>query len=108
MKQRRAYNFRRLDKVRVKGKIEPVSIFEVFDGETETVVEVKRRTKPDFEEGVSLYYDKRFAEASEKFHDVLEQNPEDKTVQIYLQRAAHFIAHGVPPDWNGVEELTEK
>lgn len=66
------------------------------------------KTKADFEAGLHLYQDKKFAEASVKFNHVLEQDPQDKAARLYLQRAAHFMVHGVPPDWAGVETLTEK
>ncbi len=100
------YRFRFLDKVQVKGKTEPVSIYEVFDGDPEEVVELKLRTKPDFEEGLFLYQERKFAEAGVKFNRVVEHNPDDKAAQLYLKRTAHFMVHGVPPDWRGVEELS--
>ncbi|MBW8010420.1 MAG: response regulator [Chloroflexi bacterium] len=102
------YNYRFIDRVQVEGKTEPVTVFEVFDCDTDEMVELKLRTKDDFEEGLHLYYDKKFAEASVKFNRVLELNPEDIAARIYLERAAHFMVHGVPSDWVGVEALTEK
>ena len=99
------YRFRFLDKVQVKGKQEPVSIYEVFDGDLEAAVALKLKTKPDFEEGLRLYQDRKFAEASVKFNRVVEHNPEDRAAQLYLQRAAHLMVQGVPPDWRGVEDL---
>jgi hypothetical protein len=39
---------------------------------------------------------------------VLGHNPDDKAARRYLQRAAHFMVHGVPPNWIGIEVLTEK
>lgn len=101
------YTYRFLDKVRVKGKKEPVSIFEILDGEPEAVLAMRERTRADFEAGIVLYYERKFAEASEKFNNALRQNPEDGVIQLYLQRAAHFMVQGVPPDWCGVEELKD-
>lgn len=102
------YNLRFVDKVQVKGKKEVVSVFEILDGAQETMKELKLLTKPDFEEGLHLYHDRRFAEASVRFNRVLNQNPQDKAAQIHLRRAAHLMVHGVPPNWTGVETLTEK
>ena len=102
------YHFRFLDRVRVSGKTEPVSVFEILDGETEEGIALKLSTKPDFEQGLRLYYDRKFAEASVNFSHVLEQNPADQAARFYLQRSAHFMVHGVPLEWTGVETLDEK
>ena len=68
---------------------------------------MRERTRADFEAGIVLYHERKFAEASEKFNNALRQNPEDGVIQLYLQRAAHFMVQGVPPDWCGVEELMD-
>jgi len=64
--------------------------------------------KADFEEGLSLYYDKKFSESSVKFNKVLQDNPQDKAARIYLERCANYMVKGVPEDWTGVEILTKK
>jgi class 3 adenylate cyclase/CheY-like chemotaxis protein len=88
------YHYRFVDKVRVEGKREPVSIFEIFDGETETMINRKLKTQQEFEEGVLLYHKGRFSEARLKFEWVLERNPVDKAAQLYLRRTAHFRRPG--------------
>ncbi len=102
------YNFRFLDKVQVKGKKEPVAVFEVFDGHPEVVMVLKLKTRSFFEEGLFLYHEKKFTAANEKFNTVLSYDPEDKAAHLYLARTTYFITHGVPPDWSGVQALTEK
>ena len=102
------YNYRFLDTVKVRGKQKSVSVFEVFDGDTAQERQQKLNTKANFEEGLSLYYDKRFARACVKFDEVLKSNPNDKAAQFYLERAAHFMVHGIPNNWTGVEVLREK
>ena len=93
------YHYRFVDKVQVEGKQEPVSLFEIFDGEAECVIDLKLKTKQEFEEGVLLYHDKKLAEAGLKFNRVLEQNPGDEATRLYLRRAAHFMSQGaLPPD----------
>ncbi len=102
------YKHRFVDKVQVKGKKDPVSVHEVFDGDPPAVVELKEQTKDDFEEGLCLYYGRKFSEASVKFNQVLEKNPEDRAARIYLKRSANYMVNGVPEDWTGVEVLTQK
>jgi hypothetical protein len=66
---------------------------------------LKKETKASFEEGLRLYYDRNFAEASVQFNQVVQKNPEDKAARIYLKRSATYMVQGVPEDWNGVETL---
>ena len=102
------YKHRFVDKVQVKGKKDPVSVHEVFDSDPQPVVKLKEKTKDDFEQGLCLYYDRKFSEASVKFNQVLEKHPEDRAARIYLKRSANYMVNGVPDDWTGVEILTQK
>jgi len=97
------YHSRFLDHIQVRGKHEPVTVFEILDGDDERDFELKLGTKPAFEKGLCLYQGQRFAEASVLFSRVLEQNPDDKAARLYLQRAAHYMVHGAPPEWTHVE-----
>ena len=102
------YKHRFVDKVQVKGKKDPVSVHEVFDGDPPAVIELKEQTKDDFEQGLCLYYDRKFSEASVKFNQVLEKHAEDRAARIYLKRSANYMVNGVPDNWTGVEILTQK
>ncbi len=102
------YKHRFVDRVQVKGKKDPVSVHEVFDSDPQPVVNLKEKTKDDFEQGLCLYYDRKFSEASVKFNQVLEKHPEDRAARIYLKRSANYMVNGVPDDWTGVEILTQK
>jgi two-component system sensor histidine kinase ChiS len=102
------YKHRFVDKVQVKGKKDPVSVHEVFDSDPPPAIKLKEQTKDDFEQGLCLYYDRKFSEASVKFNQVLEKNPEDRAARIYLKRSANYMVNGVPDDWTGVEVLTQK
>lgn len=59
-------------------------------------------------EGLCLYYDRKFAEASVQFNQVIQKNPEDKAAYMYLKRSAAYMIQGVLEGWNGVETLLEK
>jgi two-component system sensor histidine kinase ChiS len=99
------YRHRFVDKVRVKGKKNPVAVHEVFDGDPQGMVELKDQTKTLFEAGIRLYYDRKFSEASVQFSQVLQTNPEDKAARIYLERSAHYMVSGVPEDWGGIGDV---
>lgn len=102
------YKFRFLDKVKVKGKEEAVSIFEILDGQPEKVAALKLQTQDNFERGLLHYHSQEFAEAGQRFQAALAINPNDMAIQLYLRRVEHFITYGVPVDWAGIEALTEK
>jgi adenylate cyclase len=80
------YDIRVIDKVKVKGKSETVSIFEVFDADPLEVREGKSVTKQAFEAALLLYYKHRYTEAAQLFADCLRQNPMDGVAQVYLER----------------------
>ena len=105
LKEPDGYKHRFIDKVLVKGRKQPVSVYEVFDGDSQPVIELKAQTKEIFEDGLRLYYDKRFSEASVQFNKVIEKNPDDKAARIYLKRSANYMVNGVPEGWTGVEAV---
>jgi len=108
LKDASRYNYRCIGRIQVKGKDESVGVYDMFDGDQENVMEMKITTKSDFEEGLKLYHDKKFAEASVRFSTVSEKNPADKAAQLYLKRCAQFMVQGVPSDWMGVETMEKK
>jgi two-component system sensor histidine kinase ChiS len=108
IKEPNNYRHRFIDKVRVKGREDAVTVYEVFEGDPAVIAGLKEQTKPSFESGLQFYYGRKFSEASVHFNQVLEKNPADLAARIYLKRCAHYMVVGVPPDWTGVETLLEK
>ncbi|MCK5876949.1 MAG: Cache 3/Cache 2 fusion domain-containing protein, partial [Candidatus Marithrix sp.] len=49
------YLVRDIDKVRVKGKSKPVTVYEVFDGDLPEIIKLKQQTLADFEQGIASY-----------------------------------------------------
>ncbi|MFB2934347.1 adenylate/guanylate cyclase domain-containing protein [Aerosakkonemataceae cyanobacterium BLCC-F154] len=104
-----AYQIRCLDRAIVKGRKEPLAVYEVLDAELEEVKKLKLITKPDFEQGLKYFSAKEgLAKAKLCFEKVLSVNPKDKTAQLYLQRIDFLKKQGVPNNWNGVWTFTEK
>jgi two-component system sensor histidine kinase ChiS len=105
---RDGHGYRFLDRVRLKGKREPVSVFEVFEGDPPETIDRKQETRGLFEQALSDYCARRFAEANLGIARVLVQNPADKAARVYQQRIAHLMDNGAPAGWTGVEIVTEK
>ncbi|MBC8400786.1 MAG: response regulator [Candidatus Marinimicrobia bacterium] len=55
------YNHRFLGKVKVKGKNDIVSVIEIYDGDPDHIIELKKKTKPLFEQGLKFYFERDFA-----------------------------------------------
>jgi predicted ATPase/class 3 adenylate cyclase/tRNA A-37 threonylcarbamoyl transferase component Bud32 len=102
------YAIRTIDRVKVKGKSEPVTVYEVFDADLPVRRELKMKTRDDFEKGLVHYRQKAFIEAIRCFQEVLSRHPDDKAAQIYLGRCQHWQKVGVHENWEGVEALDSK
>jgi class 3 adenylate cyclase len=81
------YQIRLIDKVKVKGKSEIVTIYEIFDADTPSVITLKNQTRTDFEQGFLLYHSNQFELARQLFKKVLQINKNDIVAQIYLERS---------------------
>src|SRR5919202_2507251 len=102
------YEIRFLDRATVKGKREPISIYEVMDGEAEEVKALKFQTQSDFEQGLEHYRRREFEEAKHFFEQVLAVNLSDKAAKLYLERVNQLMDEGVPENWDGVWAFAEK
>jgi two-component system sensor histidine kinase ChiS len=78
------YKYRFIGKVRVKGKSDPVSVFEIFDGINSALQERKIKANMFFEEGMFHYYQKNYSEALMDFRKVREVLPDDGASAFYM------------------------
>tara|TARA_B100001939_G_scaffold239196_1_gene206738 strand:+ start:259331 stop:261367 length:2037 start_codon:yes stop_codon:yes gene_type:complete len=85
------YNYRFLGKVRVKGKDQPVSIFEFFDLDEKEVRTIKVVTREDFERGVMQLHERQFADARSSFEAVKRAAPDDRAADYYLSRLEKIL-----------------
>jgi adenylate cyclase len=99
--------YREIDKVRVKGKLEGVAIFEPAgrQGEVgpETVAEIDR-----FHKALEAYRGQRWDEAEKLLKNLAYAAPQAKLYKLYLERVAHFRSSPPPADWDGVFVFTTK
>ncbi len=89
------YSCRFLDRVKVKGKSQPVEVFEVYDADPPRLIELKKQTCDEFEQGVTLYVEKNFAQAQQVFQQVLQRNEQDRVTQLYIERCEKARKFGV-------------
>ena len=102
------YQIRFLDRVIVKGRTEPIAIYEILDACSEATHQLKRQTLPDFEKGLEYYCAGNLQPAKACFERVLRIDPLDKTAKLYLERLQQLGQEGVPANWDGVWAFTQK
>lgn len=99
------YTCRFLDQVKVKGKQKPVAVFEIYNGDPQPVRELKTQTHTNFEQGVWLYYQKKFTAARQHFEQVLQVNDRDLTARLYLERCDLSQQTGLTQKWKEDEAV---
>jgi adenylate cyclase len=98
---------REVDMLRVKGKLEPVVVYELLARTGELPAE-KRHVVDAYLEGLARYKQREFAMAKKRFEAALALDPSDGPSKVYLHRAQEYLATPPPPDWDGVYVLQSK
>ncbi len=97
---------RELDLVRVKGKYEPVRIFELLALAEDR--EPWSRLLEHFNAGLAAYRQRRWDEAVAHLSAVLEERPGDGPAALYLARCRTLADSPPPVDWDGVTVMESK
>lgn len=93
------YVFRILDSVRVKGKLEPVTIHTAYSRDEGA----RRREELDlYAEARDHYVNRRFAEAGKLFGRLCAAGQEQALCGMYVDRCAHLRENPPEADWDGV------
>lgn len=102
------YRIRDIDMVVVKGKTEPVRIYEVLDYHTEESFPNLMDVVNYFNDGIAKYRKQQWDKAIKAFEFVLELHAEDRLSQIYIDRCQYFRSSPPPENWDGVWVMTSK
>ncbi|MFA6188357.1 MAG: adenylate/guanylate cyclase domain-containing protein [Sulfuricurvum sp.] len=101
---RSTYVVRELDIVRVKGKTEPVRIYEVID--TGTATEDVKKELQEFHMALELYRNAKFKDAAIRFQSLYEHS-DNSFYSLYIERSNHLIELNLD-HFDGVYEFHEK
>jgi adenylate cyclase len=97
---------RELDKIRVKGKNQPVNIYELMG-----VAAEKSKYQPlldGFDTAMKSYKAQNWREAANQFSEVLANFPDDGPSQVFLERAIEFSENAPEGEWDGVYVMKTK
>jgi len=100
-------NSRFLDCVSVKGKSEPVMLYEII-APTDPLRERKKTLQSQFQEAYDCYAAGRLTEAAALYNELARLCPGDAVPDIFLGRIHTLERQGLPADWNGVTMLAQK
>jgi adenylate cyclase len=100
------FMFREIDFIRVKGKLQPVTIYEILG---------PRAKENSGEELVALFsiareaYKRRdWRTARSAWAEILERWPDDGPSRVFLARCEEYIAEEPPVEWDGVYAMKHK
>ncbi len=91
-----------LDQIRVKGKTEPVKIYELVGLKSEPLEENKQEIIDLYHKGRKYYLNRKFTRAMGEFGTILEDISQDKASALYLERCQQYLKNPPPDDWDGV------
>ena len=86
----------------------PIGIYEVLDYHTEETFPNLMEAVSYFKGGLALYRKQRWDRAVEAFESSLVIQPNDKLVQMYIERCNHLKADPPGENWDGVWIMKSK
>ncbi len=103
---------RELDLITVKGKTEPVRIYELLGVKEGPLAQeldpIQKQLIDAYHQGREYYLNREFELAMAEFGKVLEIDQNNKAANLHMERCMHFTAEPPGDDWDGVWKLTEK
>ena len=102
------YRMRAADLVVVKGKTQPVKIYEVLDYHDQVSFPNLMDVVNLFNDGIEAYQVANWDKAIERFNHCLKLNPTDQLSQIYVDRCEFLKSNPPEKEWDGVWVMTSK
>ena len=104
--------YRELDLIRVKGKTQPVMIYELIGRAGEenlygNITDLQLRLD-QFVRGRTLYRARRWEEAQHVFQIMIDKWPDDGPARTYWKRCQEYLFDEPPSGWDGVFTMTHK
>ena len=107
-KLRGTYRAREIDRVVVKGKTEPVGVYEILDYHTDKSFPNLMEVVNHFRDGLAQYRKANWDKGVAAFKEALAANAEDKLSSIYIERCRLLKKHPPKGEWDGVWVMESK
>ncbi|RTE87730.1 MULTISPECIES: CHASE2 domain-containing protein [Gammaproteobacteria] len=92
--------YRKVDRVRVKGREAPLTIYELMGYQADSQASPAQVTSSN--KALACYEQGQFKEAKRLFREHLEQWPNDKLAKLYVGRCKEYIEEPPGENWDGV------
>jgi len=102
------YRMRDIDLVVVKGKTEPVGVYEVLDYHNDDTYPNLMDNVNYFNEGVKQYRTANWEKAISSFREAIKATPTDKLATTYIDRCELLKANPPEGSWDGVWVMKSK
>jgi adenylate cyclase len=99
---------RELDKTRVKGKTQAVSIYELIGLAGDRVDSDLDRFLELYHCGRKAYSQRHFRKALDYFLAARELHPQDRGTLLHIQRSQNYLSSPPPESWDGIYTMTAK
>jgi adenylate cyclase len=99
---------RELDRIQVKGKNQPVSVYELVGLKSDPINDIQNQIIEHYHAGREHYLSRKFSKAVAAFAEVLELDSHNKAANLHITRCQHFLLNPPDDEWDGVWRLTEK
>ncbi|MBF0239085.1 MAG: GAF domain-containing protein [SAR324 cluster bacterium] len=104
----RQYKYRQLDWLRVKGKAEPVSIYEIYSADDDDIQRLKMKSERFLRKGLFSRFKQQWDESITSFQEVLAINPKDKAAEFHIKNCLYLKNNPPEQGWDGSISLDSK
>ncbi len=96
------YTLREIDLIRVKGKTQPVSIYQIMDYYDQRSFPNLNGVLEEFDAGLKQYRRGNWNKAIHLFNKTLNLNPNDSVSRLFLDRCRYYLQNPPMDQWDGV------
>lgn len=99
---------RKLDNIRVKGKLKPTKVYELIGMVEDSEAVKKVEEFSEYFRGLEFYKKRKFHEALNAFQKQIEKYPNDGPSKVYIERCYYYISNPPPENWDVVFDMKTK
>lgn len=108
IENRKAFRYREIDWLRVKGKSQPVVIYEVCNADDDQVWKAKKNSGKLIKRGLVSRHLRDWYAAISCFTKAIEEYPDDKAAKFHVDQVYRLMHKPPSANWDGAIELEHK